>query len=75
MFICFKTYSYKSFYVQVSEEDIDEMFNFADKDHDGKISFLEFQLMINPPPLKLDTDEKSQEYQKKVTIVASEKKV
>lgn len=49
------------------------MFNYADKDHDGKISFLEFQLMINPPPLKLETDEKSRDLQKKVTIVASKK--
>ena len=34
---------------QVSEEDIEEMFTFADKDCDGKISYTEFQFMINPP--------------------------
>ena len=34
---------------KVSEEDIEEMFNFADKDGDGKISYTEFQIMINPP--------------------------
>lgn len=33
---------------QVSEDDIEEMFKFADKDQDGKISFIEFQLMIKP---------------------------
>jgi Ca2+-binding EF-hand superfamily protein len=33
----------------VSEEDIEEMFTFADKDGDGKISYTEFQIMINPP--------------------------
>ena len=35
-------------YYQVSEDDIEEMFKFADKDQDGKISFIEFQLMIKP---------------------------
>ena len=34
---------------QVSEEDIEEMFSFADKDGDGKISYTEFKIMINPP--------------------------
>ena len=33
----------------MSEEDIEEMFTFADKDSDGKISYIEFQAMINPP--------------------------
>ena len=33
----------------MSEEDIEEMFTFADKDGDGKISYTEFQIMINPP--------------------------
>jgi len=34
---------------EVSEDDIEEMFNYADKDGDGKISYTEFQIMINPP--------------------------
>ena len=34
---------------KVSEEDIEEMFSYADKDQDGKISYSEFQVMINPP--------------------------
>jgi len=34
--------------VPVLEEDIDEMFNFADQDQDGKISWSEFQTMVNP---------------------------
>ena len=64
-------------FLQVSEDDIEEMFNFADKDRDGKISFLEFQLMINPP--KLDSDSslkksKSKEGVKKVTIIEHENK-
>ena len=29
--------------------DIDSMFSYADKDCDGKISWQEFQTMINPP--------------------------
>ena len=35
--------------LQVSEEDVEEMFTYADKDGDGKISYTEFQVMINPP--------------------------
>jgi len=34
--------------VPVNEEDIDQMFEFADKDKDGKITYSEFQIMINP---------------------------
>ena len=34
---------------QVSDEDIEEMFSYADKDGDGKINWAEFQVMINPP--------------------------
>ena len=38
---------------KVSEEDIEEMFSYADKDRDGKLSYSEFQVMINPlPPLQ-----------------------
>ena len=32
----------------VSDEDIGDMFDFADKNQDGKISYDEFQVMINP---------------------------
>ena len=32
----------------VSEQDIMEMFSFADKDRDGKISYDEFLIMITP---------------------------
>ena len=38
--------------VPVNEEDIDQMFEFADKDKDGKIDYNEFQLMINPQVIK-----------------------
>ena len=58
-----------NFYFQVCEEDIEEMFVFADKDCDGKISYTEFQTMINPPkppPEKLQT--KPAQTMKKVTI-------
>ena len=34
---------------KVSDEEIEEMFSFADVDNDGKISYDEFQIMINPP--------------------------
>ena len=33
----------------VSDNEISEMFNFADKDADGKLSYAEFQIMIDPP--------------------------
>ena len=39
----------KNLPVFVSDEDIEEMFNFADKDADGKLSYAEFQIMIDPP--------------------------
>ena len=32
--------------VTVSDEDIEEMFNFADKDSNGKLSFDEFKVML-----------------------------
>ena len=38
--------------VPVSEEDIDAMFDFADKDKDGKINYNEFGTMINPKVYK-----------------------
>jgi len=38
--------------VPVSEEDIDAMFDFADKDKDGKINYSEFGTMINPKVYK-----------------------
>lgn len=34
----------------VDPEEAEEMFDFADKDRDCKISWEEFQIMINPPP-------------------------
>lgn len=37
--------------VQVDETDIQDMFSYADKDKDGRISYSEFLLMINPPKL------------------------
>ena len=33
--------------VPVAEAEIDEMFEFADKNQDGKLSFAEFELMVN----------------------------
>ena len=32
--------------VPVAEAEIDEMFQFADKNNDGKLSFAEFELMV-----------------------------
>ena len=37
------------FLFKVPVEDIEEMFSYADQDCDGKISWSEFQIMINPP--------------------------
>ena len=34
---------------QVSAEEVEEMFLYADHDNDGRISWQEFQTMINPP--------------------------
>jgi len=34
---------------EVCEEDIEEMFTYADNDGDGRISYTEFRIMINPP--------------------------
>lgn len=39
----------KNLPVEVSDSDIDEMFSFADKNGDGKLSYKEFKLMIDPP--------------------------
>ena len=51
------------------------MFTFADKDKDGKISFMEFQMMINPPKLESEMLQiKNKDPVKKVTILTSEEK-
>ena len=34
---------------QVADSEIEEMFRYADADHDGRINWAEFQTMINPP--------------------------
>ena len=39
----------KNLPVFVSDEDIEDMFSFADKDGDGKLSYAEFKVMIDPP--------------------------
>merc|ERR1711892_1010269 len=41
----------KNLPVQVADEDIEEMFEFADKDKDGELSYSEFLLMVDPPAL------------------------
>ena len=46
------------------------MFEYADKDHDGKISYPEFQVMINPPKLPAGTHTMRKISKKKVTIQA-----
>ena len=72
---------YLSFSIpKVSEEDIEEMFKFADKDRDGKISFIEFQTMIKPQkPVESNNNlalvpnsHKDGEIVKKVTIMTDE---
>ena len=37
----------KNLPVTVDDEDIDEMFEFADKDRDGKLSYEEFQVTLD----------------------------
>ena len=46
--VSFKTFKFPLI-LQVSDEDIEDMFSYADKDGDGKINWTEFQVMINPP--------------------------
>ena len=57
---------------QVSDEDIEEMFNYADKDCDGKISYLEFQTMINPPKPSKEAQIVRTPSVKRVTIKTTE---
>jgi len=45
--------------VPVNEEDIDQMFEFADKDKDGRINYSEFEIMINPQVKREDDGKKS----------------
>ena len=59
-------------------EDIDEMFNYADQDHDGKISWQEFQTMINPPkppeppkPTRADLADKIKDNEKPKVLSAT----
>ena len=52
--------------LQVAESEIEEMFCYADTDHDGKISWAEFQTMINPP--QCGSAKKTAVTGKKVTI-------
>ena len=60
--------------IQVSEEDIESMFRYADKDGDGKISYQEFQVMINPPPVKAEI-QSQRKASKRVTIQAAEPEI
>ena len=50
---------------KVSDEDIEEMFEFADANGDGKISYEEFQIMINPPKPREAPRPKLSDYQLK----------
>ena len=56
----------------MAEEDIEEMFTYADKDCDGKISYLEFQAMINPPKPPPETQMRPTPPVKRVTIQTKE---
>ena len=50
--LCFQSdfvHIMKNLPVFVSDEDIEDMFSFADKDGDGKLSYAEFKIMIDPP--------------------------
>ena len=56
----------------MSEEDMEEMFTCADKDSDGKISYEEFQAMLNPPKSIPESHTKKMPSPKRVTIKTSE---
>merc|ERR1712142_289916 len=59
---------------EVSDADIEEMFNYADKDGDGKISYQEFQVMINPPKVTAEI-QNTRKHSKRVTIQATEPEI
>ena len=40
----------KNLPVHVDEEEIEEMFAYADRNDDGHLSYSEFEVMVNPPP-------------------------
>lgn len=40
----------KNLPVHVDDEEIEEMFAYADRNQDGHLSYSEFQVMVNPPP-------------------------
>ena len=50
------------------------MFSYADKDGDGKISYQEFQVMINPPPVNTDI-QGQRKASKRVTIQTTEPEI
>ena len=55
---------------QVSDSDIEEMFTYADGDHDGRINWSEFQTMINPPqPEHWATKPTMTDMKKKSTLI------
>ena len=64
---------------KVSDEDIEEMFDYADANGDGKISYEEFQIMINPPKPREVPRPKLSDYQlkekKDVNIVKTQTKI
>merc|ERR1712013_118289 len=59
---------------EVSEEDIELMFSYADKDGDDKISYQEFQVMINPPLVNTD-NQGQRKASKRVTIQTTEPEI
>ena len=50
------------------------MFSYADKDGDDKISYQEFQVMINPPPVNTDI-QGQRKASKRVTIQTTEPEI
>ena len=58
--------------VAVADEDIADMFAVADSDSDGRISYKEFQKMINPPKPPEGPKPTKQDFVKRFSQVISD---
>ena len=52
------------------DSDIEEMFTFADRDCDGRINWIEFQTMINPPQPDWASRPTISDLKRKTTLVS-----
>ena len=60
----------RTIFSQVCDSDIEEMFNIADSDGDGRINWMEFQTMINPPQPDWASRPSISDLKRKTTLVS-----